>query len=604
MGACWRAVKLVLSRPAPRRRTEFSAARLVPLILASQELGRRSSETYFRSMVKDTSDVILIVTGDGRIRHATPSARGIFGDVSVEGACLLDLIRPAERDAIRGSVARMREHRTRRDHETWRLTRCDGTSVEAEVRCSDLHDDRTAGSLVLTLRDVTKQRELERELEYRALHDALTGLPNRLLFTSLIGQALARARHDGGKTVAVLLVDLDDFKLVNETMGHGCGDELLTAVAKRLSGLVHGQDTAARLGGDEFALLVEDSGAGGIEAVADEVARVLAEPFELGSGSVMSTATIGVATTEDSSDTGDLIRHADLALYAAKAAGKRQWRRYAPVLSVGMAKRRELHSAIGDAVAAGDFTLAYQPIAALASGDVVGFEALLRWPHPRWGMIHPDQFITLAEETGHIVPLGAWVLNRAVASLSEWQRGVPNPPPLYVSVNVSARQFTNPGFAAEVRRALDRSGLAPSSLLLELTESVLLHRDKRITEEMVELKHIGVRLAIDDFGTGYSSLGYLRELPIDVLKIDKSFVEGIALSRQRLALVDIIVKIAKTLGLTVTAEGIESEIQRDLLVSLGCEYGQGYLLDRPLGAAEAQARVRSGPVSELRAARR
>jgi diguanylate cyclase (GGDEF)-like protein/PAS domain S-box-containing protein len=575
----------------------------VERVSLSQELGRRDSETYFRTLVQDTSDVILIIAEDGRIHYATPSASGIFGDVSVEGAYLADLIMPAERDAIRRSLARMADRGTRPDHETWHLTRRSGSSAEVEVRCSDLRGDHTVEGLVLTLRDVTKQRELERELKHRAFHDALTGLPNRLLFTERIGQALARARRDG-KTVAVLLVDLDDFKLVNDTMGHGGGDELLAAVASRLSGLAREQDTAARLGGDEFALLVEDTGGTAeVDAFADEVEHALAEPFELHGGSVMSTATIGVATTEDSSDTGDLIRHADLALYAAKAAGKRQWRRYAPVLSVGMDKQRELRSAIGDAVAGGDFTLAYQPIVALTSGEVAGFEALLRWPHPRWGMIHPDQFITLAEETGHIVPLGAWVLERAVTDLCEWQRSVPRQPPLYVSVNVSARQFTNPGFVAQVRRALGASGLDPSSLVLELTESVLLHRNKRITEELVELKRIGVRLAIDDFGTGYSSLGYLRELPIDVLKIDKSFVEGIALSRQRLALVDVIVKIAKTLGLTVMAEGIESEVQRDLLISLGCGYGQGYLLDRPLGATEAQALVRSGAVAELRPAR-
>jgi diguanylate cyclase (GGDEF)-like protein/PAS domain S-box-containing protein len=575
----------------------------VERVILSQELGRRDSETYFRTLVQDTSDVILIIAEDGRIHYATPSASGIFGDVSVEGAYLADLIMPAERDAIRRSLARMRECSTRPDHETWRLTRRNGTSAEVEVRCSDLRGDHTVEGLVLTLRDVTTQRELERELKHRAFHDALTGLPNRLLFTSRIGQALARARRDG-RTIAVLLVDLDDFKLVNDTMGHGGGDELLAAVAERLSGLVSAQDTAARLGGDEFALLVEKTGGpAAIEAFADEVERALAEPFALHGGSVMSTATIGVATTEDSSDAGDLIRHADLALYAAKAAGKRQWRRYAPVLSVGMAKQRELQAAIGDAVTNHDFSLAYQPIVALTSGEVAGFEALLRWPHPRWGMIHPGQFITLAEETGHIVPLGAWVLERAATDLDEWQRSVPHQPPLYVSVNVSARQFTNPGFVAGVRRALAASGLDPSSLVLELTESVLLHRNNRITDEMIELKRIGVRLAIDDFGTGYSSLGYLRELPIDVLKIDKSFVEGIALSRQRLALVDVIVKIAKTLGLTVMAEGIESEVQRDLLISLGCEYGQGYLLDRPLGAAEAAALVRSGSVAELRPAR-
>jgi EAL domain-containing protein (putative c-di-GMP-specific phosphodiesterase class I) len=237
----------------------------------------------------------------------------------------------------------------------------------------------------------------------------------------------------------------------------------------------------------------------------------------------------------------------------------------------------------------------------LASGEIVGFEALVRWPHPRWGMIQPDQFITLAEETGHIVPLGSWVLGQAAADTVRWQRRVPREKPLYISVNVSARQFRDPGFVDTVRQVLATSGLAPSALLLELTESVLLRRDDRIRADLEELKRIGVRLAIDDFGTGYSSLSYLRELPIDVLKIDKSFVEGIAISEQRLALAEVIIRIAKTLRLTVMAEGIENEVQRDLLISMGCQFGQGYLLARPVGADQAEALLRLGRglVSEL-----
>jgi len=329
--------------------------------------------------------------------------------------------------------------------------------------------------------------------------------------------------------------------------------------------------------------------------------RAFGEPFTLAGGSVITTATVGVATTEDSTDASGLISHADLALYAAKAAGKRQWRRYQPVLSAGMVKRRELQSAIADAVASSAFTLVFQPIVELASGTIVGFEALVRWPHPRWGMIQPDQFITLAEETGHIVPLGSWVLAQAAADTVRWQRRVTRERPLYISVNVSARQFRDPGFVDTVRQVLATSGLAPSALLLELTESVLLRRDDRIRADLEELKRIGVRLAIDDFGTGYSSLSYLRELPIDVLKIDKSFVEGIAISEQRLALAEVIIRIAKTLRLTVMAEGIENEVQRDLLISMGCQFGQGYLLAKPVGADQAEAllRVGRGLVSEL-----
>ena len=369
--------------------------------------------------------------------------------------------------------------------------------------------------------------------------------------------------------------------------------------------LGRGPDTAARIGADEFALLIEEAdGDVAVERYAQKIVEAFAEPFVLTSGPVVATASVGVATTEDSADAGDLVRHADLALYAAKAAGKRQWRRYQPVLSAVIARRRELKAAIEDAVNGSAFTLAYQPIVVLASGEIAGFEALVRWPHPRWGMINPDQFISLAEETGYIVPLGSWVLRQAVSDLVAWQRHVPGRAALYASVNVSARQFREPGFVAGVRKVLSESGLAPSLLQLELTESVLLGRDDRIHAELTELKQLGVRLAIDDFGTGYSSLSYLRELPVDVLKIDKSFIDGIASSQGRLALVEVIVRMAKTLGLMVTAEGIESEAQRELLISLGCETGQGYLLEKPVPADEAQALVRHGLVPLLHAGTR
>jgi EAL domain-containing protein (putative c-di-GMP-specific phosphodiesterase class I) len=265
----------------------------------------------------------------------------------------------------------------------------------------------------------------------------------------------------------------------------------------------------------------------------------------------------------------------------------------------GMATRRELEEAIGEAIETSAFTLLYQPIVALGSDEVVGVEALVRWTHPRWGVLQPGQFITLAEETGHIVPLGSWVLRQAMSDIVRLQRSLPRETPLYVSVNVSARQFANPGFVAEVRKLVSAAGMEPSSLVLEMAESVLLHPDDRIRADLAELKSIGIRLAIDDCGTGYSSLGYLRELPMDLLKIDRTFVAGMAASGQRLAIVKIIIRIAKTLGLAVIAEGIEDEAQRDLLTSLGCAYGQGYLLARPVGVDEAEALVRARAAPRL-----
>ena len=563
--------------------------------MLSQEVIRQRSEAYFRTLVQDTSDVILIVGDDGMVRYATPSATSIFGAVTVEGTCLADLVAPSARLYVNHAPTRLRTHMGKSPYgEFWRIKRRDGGSVQVQVRCSDLREDSTVAGLVLTLRDVTEQRQLEDELKHRAFHDALTGLPNRLLFQDRAAHALAQARRSGLAT-GVLFVDLDDFKVVNDTMGHGVGDELLVAVGTRLAAAVRGSDTAARLGGDEFALLIENvADSSAVESFAERIVQVFSEPLGIPDGSVITTATVGVATTDDSADVDELLRHADLALYAAKAAGKRQWRRYQPVLSAGMVRRREVQAALEDAVKDSAFALAYQPIVTLTSGEVAGFEALVRWPHPLWGMMQPDQFISLAEETGHIVPLGAWVLRQAVADMARWRERVPCRKPPYVSVNVSARQFRTPGFVDGVRHALEESSLQPSALMLELTESVLLRRDERIQDDLMELKLIGVRLAIDDFGTGYSSLSYLRELPIDVLKVDKSFVDGIAASEQRLALVEGIVRIAKTLQLEVTAEGIETEAQRELLVSMGCRYGQGYLLAMPVEADQAEAFARTG----------
>ncbi len=566
------------------------AALVVERVLLSQEVIRRNSEAYFRTLVHDTSDVILIVDDGGCVRYATPSAATLFGAAPIEGAQLWDLVAPEERGEIARALADLRDGGGPGLTQDWRITSRDGGYAEVEVRCSDLRREPTVGGLVLTLRDVTQQRQLERELSYRAFHDALTGLPNRVLFSDRVVRALARAERRGA-VVGVLFVDLDDFKVVNDSLGHTVGDELLVAAGHRLTRLAGPAGVVARLGGDEFALLVDEAASpAAVGATAEVIVRAFAEPFALAVGSVIATATVGVATSRDSAGPGDLVRHADLALYAAKAAGKRQWRQYQPVLSAGMTRRRELQAALDAAVASSAFTLVYQPIADLADGELVGFEALVRWPHPDWGMINPGEFISLAEETGHIVPLGAWVLGQATTDAVRWQQDLPS---LYISVNVSARQLHNPGFVRTVRRCLAVSGLVPSALLLELTETVLLRPDQRISADLAELRRMGVRLAIDDFGTGYSSLSYLRELPIGVLKIDKSFVDGIAVSPQRLALAEVIIRIAKTLGLTVVAEGIESEDQRDLLLSMGCRYGQGYLLSGPVDAAHAAKLVRA-----------
>lgn len=582
------------------------AALAVERVVLSQEVNRRNSELYFRTLVQNASDVILILDADDSVRYASSSAERVLGHPSLDGTLLTDLVPPEDSRAVGKALARMRgpaepppagppSREQPREH--WRLLRQDRTPIEAEVRFNDLRADPTVGGLVLTLRDVTEQRQMERELTHRAFHDSLTGLANRVLFQDRVGHALSRGQRSGAVT-GVLFLDLDDFKVVNDTQGHAVGDELLVAVSLRISTALRSSDTAARLGGDEFAVLVEDALLpADVDAIADTVLTVFAEPFKLSAGAVRVAASIGVATTEDSVDATELLTHADLALYSAKAAGRRQWHHYQPALQAGLVERHELNENLDTAIAESAFQLYYQPIVDLRTGDLVAFEALVRWPHDRRGMVLPDEFIALAEESGQIVPLGAWILERAAQEAAAWHaassatRAAAGRPPLRVNVNVSARQFRDAGFVDVVRGALHASGIDPHTLVLELTESVLMRRDDRVHADMATLNGLGIGIAIDDFGTGYSSLSYLREFPISILKIDKSFIDGLGLSPQQYALVEGIVRIADTLDVQVIAEGIEHPEQRDLLAAMGCPLGQGYLFAHPLTAPQARALV-------------
>ncbi|MFI6847277.1 EAL domain-containing protein [Kitasatospora sp. NBC_00085] len=578
------------------------AALAIERIALSEEVDRRKSEAYFRTLVQNSSDVILILDEEDRILYASPSADQILGHPSLEGMRLTELIAAEDTGDVVQSLAQMRvrDYPGRREH--WRMMRVDHAVIEVEVRCSDLRAETTVGGIVLTLRDVTEQRMLERELTHRAFHDSLTGLANRVLFQDRVSHALTQSQRDG-TVVGVLFVDIDDFKVVNDMQGHSVGDELLVAVALRLSSTVRASDTAARIGGDEFALLVEDSVTpGDVDTFADHVIGVFAEPFRLSVGPVSVYASVGIATTEDSIDSVELLTHADLALYAAKTAGKRQWRGYQPVLQSGMAERHQLQESLDNAPVESSFAVLYQPIVELTTGEIAGFEALVRWPHSSRGMVFPEQFITLAEESGQIVPLGAWVLGQAAAEAVRW-RELPTTrrdalsTGLYVSVNVSPRQFRDDGFLDEVHHTLELSGIEPSNLILELTETVLMRHDDRIRTVMRSLTDLGIRIAIDDFGTGYSSLSYLREFPISILKIDKSFVDELGRSPQQYALVEGITHLAETLGVKVIAEGVENPTQQKLLISMGCPLGQGFLFSRPIPSGEAEALIATPSVS-------
>jgi len=576
----------------PMELVASQAALAMERIMLGAEVARRASEEYFRTLVQNTTDVILILEPDGdAIRYASPSARTVFGD-DLAGVRLSDrLAATPEELALKLTECGGTEPAD------WTVRRADGTEVQVEVACRDLRPEPTVGGLVLTLRDVTDQRRLQAELTHRAFHDSLTGLANRVLFADRIAEAIADAQ-DSGTVVGVLFLDLDDFKVVNDTFGHEHGDRLLLAVSERLTTALRPQDTAARLGGDEFGALIGDAPAAeAVDRIAERVIDALSEPFVVGDRVISGQASIGVATSVDNPDGQDLLRLADLALYVAKNAGKGQWRRYQPTLHTAMVRRLELRAALDEALTDGALSLEFQPIVGLRDGSTAGFEALVRWEHPERGRLLPDHFIEVAEESGLIVPMGAWVLRQALAAAATWP-GAP-----YVSINVSARQFRSPSFVAETRRALAEADVPADRLMLEITESLLLRDDDEIWDDLVELRRAGVRVAIDDFGTGYSSLSYLRHVPLDALKIDRLFTSTIASSGQQAALVDGIVRLAQTLGLEVIAEGIERPSERDLLARFGCRYGQGFLYSPPLSADAAldwlspRALVTSPPAS-------
>nr|MBA2300461.1 EAL domain-containing protein [Chloroflexota bacterium] len=433
------------------------------------------------------------------------------------------------------------------------------------------------------IHDITERRRLEDELRHQAFHDSLTGLANRALFADRLDHALARR---DGSAVGVLYFDVDDFKLVNDGLGHSAGDGLLIQVAQRLGELLRGGDTAARLGGDEFAILLERTNELEAINVAERIVESFQVPFEIAEHRVAARVSIGIAFGHPGSDAPAVLRDADAAMYSAKRRGKGVWQVFDASMAGHGLLEIELRTDLKYAIEHGGLAVAYQPIFELATRRTVGVEALARWTHPTRGAIPPSQFIPLAEAAELIVPLGRWVLQQACRTVQGWRASPDGPDDLRLSVNISPRQLLHGAIVEDVQAALADSGLDPASLTLEITEGVLVEEAGASLAALEGLKSLGVRIAIDDFGTGYSSLSYLSRLPIDVLKIDQSFVADIATSRQAAALVRSIVKIGQTLDLETIAEGVETEKQLDRLIRLGAKLGQGYLFARPLGADE------------------
>jgi diguanylate cyclase (GGDEF)-like protein len=434
-----------------------------------------------------------------------------------------------------------------------------------------------------------RQSTLEDALTHQAFHDSLTGLANRALFINRAEHAL-NSQARGGATVTVLLLDLDDFKVVNDTRGHAVGDELLVAVADRVGAAMRAQDTAARLGGDEFAILIEDADEVGVRAVAARLLALLSEPFQLHGTTTRIGACIGVAFNPPEAagqlDLVELLRRADLALYSGKEQGKNRVVEFHQELHTEMVRRIGAQADLQQALERDELVLHYQPIVSLETGQTTGVEALVRWQHPTRGLVAPVDFIPLAEETGLIVPLGSWVLDTACAQLAKWRRRYPNVP-IRMSVNVSSKQVQEGDLTEIVQMALSEHGLPASALMLEITEGVLLREDTTALSTLTALRRLGILIAIDDFGTGYSSLGYLQRFPIDLLKIDRSFVVGLATDkRQDGTPARTVIALAHSLDLKLVAEGVETAAQVEELRQLGCTHGQGYLFSRPRSAAD------------------
>jgi diguanylate cyclase (GGDEF)-like protein/PAS domain S-box-containing protein len=547
------------------------------------EHAARQNEARFRSLVQHSSDVIIVIRPDATVRFVSPSATRVFGydPAGMIRHSLTDLLHPEDRERATSFFRDATQTPGVTGPVEWRFRQPDGSWLNAEILATNLLHDSTVKGIVLNTRDVSERRRLEEQLIHQAFHDPLTGLANRALFRDRVSHALALAQRRGSP-VTVLFVDLDDFKTVNDSLGHGEGDRLLIAAAERFLACARSADTVARLGGDEFAILIE--GADGREGLPDRLSAAMSHPFSLSGNQVRVTASIGVASASTDDTADDLLRNADMAMYAAKRHGKGRSATYESRMYADIRERLDLEAALRAAIEGNQLTLFYQPIVNLQSGGIYGVEALLRWEHPQFGRLLPQHFIPLAEETGLIVQLGAWVLGEACRQVHAWRQAHADLP-LSISVNISGRQLQGIGLADALRQTLHSSGVEPSAVVLEITESVLMQQTDAVLERLQQLKVLGVRLAIDDFGTGYSSLSYLQRFPIDILKIAKPFVEEVGQGADRSALARAIIGLGDTLKLRTIAEGIERAEQRAALIELGCTLGQGHHFWPALSAA-------------------
>jgi diguanylate cyclase (GGDEF)-like protein len=437
--------------------------------------------------------------------------------------------------------------------------------------------------------EIGERKKAEKQLSHDALHDGLTGLPNRVLFSDRLERAVEYTQRRPDFPFSALFLDLDEFKNINDSLGHNIGDQLLKAIAVRLKECLRNSDTVARLGGDEFVILIENTeSSGAISLVTDRIQEALSKPFLISGHELHITVSIGIVSSIlGYENPDDVLRDADIAMYHAKRLGKARSEVFDPVLRNLVISRLEMENDLRQALDHGQFQMHYQPIIALKSIAILGFEALVRWNHPRRGMLLPQEFIQAAEESGAIIPIGNWILLEACTQVKRWQEEIPDRQNLTINVNISGKQFLHPGFIQTVKQTLRITGLAPTCLKMEITESVLIDNYEAVNIIFTELYNIGVQLEIDDFGTGYSSLAYLQHFPIQTIKIDKSFIQEIGSGSKGSDLVRTIIMMAHNLGMEAVAEGVETQAQLDELQGLMCQYGQGYLLSRPMDSAAA-----------------
>jgi diguanylate cyclase (GGDEF)-like protein/PAS domain S-box-containing protein len=565
----------------------FVVLRTIKLLRDQDLVNRR-----FTSLVRNASDLVTLIDAETKILFISPSAERMLGRTpdTLEGTSFLELIHPDQ-------AARTLEFILGEGADDCAieisLRRADGTWLDTETLRTNLLHDQSVQGIVLNTRDITERKAFLNQLEHHAFYDSLTGLANRALFRDRVNHALSQARRSSN-SVAALFLDIDDFKVVNDTHGHAMGDTLLTAIGSRLRSCLRGGDTVSRLGGDEFAILLEESTDVAPVEVANRIMRALEAPFRIDGRELHVRASVGVAYAngqEGEAATEELLRNADVAMYVAKNQGKGRCEVYQPTTHKSVMSQIQLRTDLQRALDDGEFVLHYQPLVTLETERISGLEALVRWQHPERGMIPPLEFIPLAEESGLIIPIGRWVLQTACKEARRLQDLYPKNPPLSMSVNLSARQLQSPSVVADVREALEEGGIDPSTLTLEVTETAMMKNIDLSLMRLRELRDLRVRIAIDDFGAGYSSLGYIRQFPVDILKVDKSFIDKIDEGEEELALAGAIIDMAKVLNLLPVAEGVERIEQLERLVELGCDSAQGYYFARPGSQADVESHI-------------